>query len=890
MYKCIDTGGWDFGVKTAEIIPVSSRGLTANDSSSFFTKRAGTHQFKEVLDNMKLAAGEVPIHLIALGALEDFSCNRNGDGFDRQTLKDRHHTFVKNAHVYRHHENKDPKKSYGKVAASLYNDDMHRVELLVTLNGSKEAAEKNGGLVAPDEDIKLAMEGKELPWSMGCRIAADECLVEGTLISTENGYKPIEQLEVGEKVWSHTGNLRSVNHLYSNYSDHVGTLHISGSPLLQGITGNHPIYAIKRSAFSCAGSANGATIRHTKFKGIKCGRCSHDIDVEPQWIDANEIQSGDFIVALVDQFSGRRYYAGDFGYMLGMYLGDGCITYSRKRGERKGCKLNLKNKKKEENVGGIAIACDARRPTIIEKIKSVCKTISDGKVKCYSEGNGRDGRKKQGIALNLTDRELALRLLKFGGQYCRSKRLHSEVFKWSKEEKLDLLAGMVDSDGSVDAERGSVRICTLNLGLLLDLQRVCFSLQLPASVGINNNGQINETWNPAGETSYRLSLPMSIARRITTSVKINEWLKANENFNPSTSGKPSSIFFYKNYALLTVAKDWTPIETEKGMQRVYNFRVQRDESYIANGVIVHNCSACGNKAKTPSDYCEEHECIDKKGVQRFGCKHGLTKTAEDGFVQYVGNPNCTFIDISRVSTPADRNAYGAIAKYASDGVIGGATLALLRGYVDEEERIVKVASLQVYSDMLTKLANLESTFKPSMPALTESLGFRLTDNLPEKVAKHAASLTEKEKCAELMHLADFDIILGPKQFAKYAGIKTTPAYVSAVSGLFGQLDRAHDNRLALLDSCSKYACTKNKSLPPYYSFYPTSNFYTKEGESNRCVEGAFGNVDTTKVATTPEPTAEDYRAAVDYSLYKLAALTRMNNDVNCVTAIIQNFV
>ena len=479
MYKHIDVGSWDFGMKTAEVIPVSSRGLTASDSNSFFIKRASASAevFREVLGKLKLAKDEIPVHLIAMGAGESFNCNRNGDNFDRQTLKDRHHTFVKNAHVYRHHDNKDPKKSYGKVAASMFNDAMDRVELLVLINGGKEAAEKNGGLVMPEKSIEAIDKGENIPFSMGCRVPADECV------------------------------------------------------------------------------------------------------------------------------------------------------------------------------------------------------------------------------------------------------------------------------------------------------------------------------------------------------------------------------------------------------------------------------ACGNRAKTAKDYCEAHECIDKKGIQRFGCKNGLTKTAEDGFVQYVDNPDCTFIDISEVTSPADRTAYGAIAKYASEAgaVLGGAQLALAREhFVDREERFVKLAHVQIYSDALAKLASIESVIRKSSNMQNQIAGFQSCDELPVQVQKHAANLPDTKRYSELMHLADFNIVLGPKQFAKYAGYKVSAAYPQAVNGLFGQLDMADDYRLALLDSCTKYASPKMHSLPPYFSMYKLSNFYTKEGEFDRICAGVLHNTQQTKTAAAI--TQEDYNAAVEYCLYKVAALTRLNDDIHYVTACIQNLV
>lgn len=104
------------------------------------------------------------------------NCNRNADGFKEAELIDWHHTFEKLAKVYQHHKNKDPLKSYGVVKLSFYNPVMRRVELLLGLNKTAEAARRNAGLV--DEDFVNEVEsGKDAAVSMACRIAYDVCAI-----------------------------------------------------------------------------------------------------------------------------------------------------------------------------------------------------------------------------------------------------------------------------------------------------------------------------------------------------------------------------------------------------------------------------------------------------------------------------------------------------------------------------------------------------------------------------------------------------------------------------------------------------------------------------------------------------------------------------------------
>ena len=171
MIKIISPS-WDFDRQVASLIKISSRGLRGNDRADL-VKSAGA-ELVRAIDNVKMAAGEEPVHVIALGELSHWGANRNGDAFTEDECRACHPTFVKYARWYRAHKNRPPHPSYGVIKASIYNEPMKRVELLVGLNATKEAAERNGGLLADKEMEKLA-RGDDLPVSMSCSVPYDIC-------------------------------------------------------------------------------------------------------------------------------------------------------------------------------------------------------------------------------------------------------------------------------------------------------------------------------------------------------------------------------------------------------------------------------------------------------------------------------------------------------------------------------------------------------------------------------------------------------------------------------------------------------------------------------------------------------------------------------------------
>jgi hypothetical protein len=118
--------------------------------------------------------GEVPTHQIAMGCSERYNANRNGDAFSRYWLKQNHPTFVKHAKNYRNHKADNPDINYGKIALSNYNTKMDYVELLSLLNSTKQAAERNKGLVA-DLELERLSKGESFPISMSCFVDYDIC-------------------------------------------------------------------------------------------------------------------------------------------------------------------------------------------------------------------------------------------------------------------------------------------------------------------------------------------------------------------------------------------------------------------------------------------------------------------------------------------------------------------------------------------------------------------------------------------------------------------------------------------------------------------------------------------------------------------------------------------
>lgn len=115
----------------------------------------------------------------ALGAGEIYGPNNNGDWFARQELIDHHDSFEKHAHLFRHHQNKDPRNAVGDVMASAYNEPLDVVDLILRAPIEKIAA-----------DLKKFDAGAMIQTSMGAKVKHDECSICGNQAKTRLAYCP----------------------------------------------------------------------------------------------------------------------------------------------------------------------------------------------------------------------------------------------------------------------------------------------------------------------------------------------------------------------------------------------------------------------------------------------------------------------------------------------------------------------------------------------------------------------------------------------------------------------------------------------------------------------------------------------------------------------------
>jgi len=196
MYKIITNSGWDFtgstdgGSSGAAMLYSPEWGWSSSNALVKTAMQWSSPAYDAAVERYgpsgelapQVAPNRAVVIVIALGSGEYYGCNKNGDYFPEKELISSYKTFL-DGHVFRHHVNKDPRKSIGDIVGAFWNSQMHRVELLIELDHSKAGREIRrsfgDGFVSHPFSV-----------SMGCKVPYDVCSICG-----KKTYKPSDYCE-----------------------------------------------------------------------------------------------------------------------------------------------------------------------------------------------------------------------------------------------------------------------------------------------------------------------------------------------------------------------------------------------------------------------------------------------------------------------------------------------------------------------------------------------------------------------------------------------------------------------------------------------------------------------------------------------------------------------
>lgn len=357
-------------------------------------------------------------------------------------------------------------------------------------------------------------------------MASPECFPAGTLVLTERGLVPIERVWGGDRVLTHQGRWRRVRRTMASRGSTV-VVQGQGHYGLEA-TAAHPFYA-----------------RTQGRQWINEIRRYRPVYSPPEWRAAGELDGHFWATPTradplpVPPVGGRgMQQTPGFWWMVGRWLADGTV-----RTERGEITIAVGTEKADDT--GLHLAWAA----------------PDHNAKCASdELRWRRREIRTAVLFETAHKGLASWLVLHFGKLAHGKTLPAWALAMPSAHRQALLDGYLSGDGAFDGRRVDATTVSRRLAVGLRLlaeslgHRVCLTRDA-AREGARIEGRPIST-----RDQYRLYWTADRKREFCTTDDLHSWSR--------TKG----------------------VQPGREDVHLYNLEVEEDESYIADGIVVHNCT------------------------------------------------------------------------------------------------------------------------------------------------------------------------------------------------------------------------------------------------------------------------------------------------------------
>ncbi len=685
-------------------------------SGSFIKTASGRVMIEPNSDKERIVKAEITKHPNALffraKAIEADKANNNGDYFSTEELMKAYKTF-EGVPFFTNHDNQNIENARGKV---IFAEWVPAEKSIYTISFIDRDAYPRICRSIEEEYVSGV--------SMGSLNGESE-IVMGDL-----SRKTINNIEIGETVISPKGNVCEVIDIHCDVINapmvQLDLRSYHKSPLFSP---DHPVLVIKGDEVknnkldsAVEAQANGYLRRKGRTEEFVGQDGWRNKEYDFQFIEAQNIKKGDFVLVpskykLVE--SNANDIDSDYFYLAGAYLGDGYAIGSN-------------------GAKGVAYYIGLHeKDTLGQKLIDTLSKFSDKNITTavYPE--------KGGYKVCVYDHDMQ------GFMMDNFKKLsHGKLIlkrEWTKEQISQLLSGYIDTDGCIvktytktksGEMRGNgirgVQISSCNERLLEDVQSLMILLDIPSYIKCstrvpNKNSVVNKT-----TIEYTLFIPYGQLNKISQSLKING---LNQDMKPEI--KAGRVFIVSKDGQKYMACDVKDTNFIVFDEPTYDLTVKDDESYIADGIAVHNCSVeystcniCENSAETTEQYCTHIQ--NRKGRKFTGTAKnvvtGETKTFKDELV-FEFNHGIKFIELSAVVDPACPSCN-------------------IEGIIPNENYMAKVASMQNSLYMIKQAAMDKKASQEELQqieqvlATLETIAINLVKNRKQVEMEFASDLVE----------------------------------------------------------------------------------------------------------------------------------------------------
>lgn len=361
------------------------------------------------------------------------------------------------------------------------------------------------------------------------------CFVKGTLVLTNSGYKKIDEITNSDLVLTHTNTFQKVaKPMHHTYNGFMYTIRSMMSSDIQ-CTNEHPFYVREM---------------------YRAGRKSERKWLEPKWVKAEDLTPKTFLGyaintesslpkwdGIINNMWGRNVMQNNisskftntyFWYLMGRYVGDGW-------------------KKNGKSGSGIIICCGGRNE---DKLKQAI---------LKSEYNYNISTDRSVNKYTICSNELNKFVNRYG-YYAHGKQIDFETMALPTYLLKSFIDGYIDSDGCYT--NNEYKISSVSKTLITGL------VQCIAKV-------------------YKCHVKLNYCKRKPRCVIEGRTVNQRDTYTAvwHTDRRKQDHAIYENgyiwYPISSINKEYVNLD-------VFNMEVSIDNSYTANGAIVHNCQDFSN--------------------------------------------------------------------------------------------------------------------------------------------------------------------------------------------------------------------------------------------------------------------------------------------------------
>jgi Fe-S cluster assembly protein SufB len=409
-------------------------------------------------------------------------------------------------------------------------------------------AEKAGQF---ERTLIIADEGSKVHYVEGC-------FIKGTSIRTDQGYQQIELIKTGDKVASHKGVFRKV--YKTQKRKHSGLIYdiefYGDSTTKLTVTDEHPFLFAKRAKINDRNKTfnlqwgKPGELKIKDYLAMPRLKTKYGSDSISFKIIARRGKSGPKLPLKI-----KLPLTKDLFKFIGYYLAEGSCN----------------------DRGYVRFSFGSQERTMIEEVKKLANKVYPTINKIHEFGY----QNRKGTEVNISSVELA-RIMAHFGKKANKKALLPELMTVDDDLLIELLKSYFAGDGNYYHKKHQsgfkelLRMNTVSKALAYQIRDILAKLGIAAFINARNRSkegrQAMYTVGISGDQMIKFGRLVGL--------KISD--KINGHQRASMFGAD------ENYIYLPIKS----IKKRKATDlTVYNFSVEKDESYLAGGVAVHNCSA-----------------------------------------------------------------------------------------------------------------------------------------------------------------------------------------------------------------------------------------------------------------------------------------------------------